>query len=105
MAGTHMGRHDRTADQIEHSRHETAHLNKEHRLTEMEAAYLTHALDAEALAIKKCMHYAEQCQEQDAKMLMLDQAAVHRRHYDQLMELLLTDGDPQKEVPRILGTT
>lgn len=105
MSGLHDRGHEHTAREIEHSRHETGHLSKEHRVTEMEMAFLCHALDAEALAIQKCMHYADECQDQDARMLMLDQAAVHRRHWDQLLEMLLSDGDPQKEAPRILGTT
>lgn len=96
---------ERTAHEIEHPRHEQSHLAGEHRLTEMEIAYLAHSLDSEALAIKKCMHYAAECKDQDARMLMLDQAGVHRRHYDQLLELLLSDGDPQKAAARILGTT
>lgn len=89
--------------EVRHSRHETDHRAGSHGLTEMEIAGLSHALDAEALAVRKCMQYAGQCRDQDARMLLLDLAAVHKRHWDQLLELLHADGDPTQAAHRILG--
>ncbi|MCG0238138.1 MAG: hypothetical protein L6E13_02395 [Firmicutes bacterium] len=61
---------------------------REGRLTEMELQMLTHALDAEATLVRKCLHYAGEMQDEEARRLLQGQAAVHRRHFDQLLALL-----------------
>lgn len=78
----------------------------EGRLTEMEMLMLSHALDTESILVKKCLHYAKEAQDENVRRLFEGQAAVHSRHFDQLLALLNTDDEKYitTAAKQIIGT-
>jgi len=72
----------------------------------MELQMLTHALDAEATLVRKCLHYAAETQDEEARRFLEGQAAVHRRHFDQLLALLTTSEETYitTAAKQIIGT-
>ncbi len=51
-------------------------------------SYLEDGLNYEALAVKKCVQYANQFQDQTLKNLANQLAQHHRQHYDSLLGYL-----------------
>lgn len=78
---------------MEHSPRELASLGGEHRLTETELLYLQHGLDAEVLALKKCLHYAQEVGDENARQLFKEHADIHHRRIDMMLALLDAPGD------------
>lgn len=62
------------------------------RLTLKELQTCQDQMDLEALAVKKCRHYASEATDDNARTLFEDQANVHERHYAMLLNLL--EGNP-----------
>lgn len=89
---------------MEHSAHELSSLSGEHRLTEMELGCLKHALDAEVLGLKKCLHYAEDVRDESARQLLREHADIHHRRIDMMLALLDAPGDITKQAKLLLQT-
>jgi len=89
---------------MEHSSREMASLGGEHRLTEMELQMVSHALDAEVLGLKKCLHYAQEIQDDQARHLLREQADIHHRRVDMMLALLDAPGDITKQAKLLLQT-
>lgn len=87
---------------MEHNRRELASLGQEHRLTEPELMNVHLALDAEVLGLKKCMHYAEEIGDGDARQLMEEHADIHHRRIDMMLALLDSPGDITKHAKMLL---
>lgn len=78
---------------MEHSARETNNLRMEHRLTEQELLCVRHALDAEVLGLKKCLHYGQEVQDKQAQELFRELADRHHRRVDMMLALLDAPGD------------
>lgn len=89
---------------MEHSSREMASLGGEHRLTQMELLSVSHALQAEILGLKKCLHYAEECGDEQARHLMAEHADIHHRRIDMMLNLLGAEGDITKAAKLLLQT-
>jgi hypothetical protein len=87
---------------VEHSQREMANLDMEHRLTEMELAYVKHALDGEVLGLKKCLHYAQEVGDDQARHLFREHADIHHRRIDMMLALLDAPGDITKQAKMLL---
>lgn len=90
---------------MEHSKRELASLGGEHRLTEAELVCMRHALDAEVLGLKKCLHYAQEVANEQAKHLFREHADRHHRRIDMMLALLDAPGDITKQAKLLLQTT
>lgn len=89
---------------MEHTRREMASLEGEHRLTEMELACMQHALDAEILGLKKCLHYAQEVSDENARNLLREHADIHHRRIDMMLALMDAPGDITKQAKLMLQT-
>lgn len=89
---------------MEHSSRELAALDGEHRLTEMELLCVNHALQAEMLGLKKCLHYADECGDEQARHLFEEHADIHHRRIDMMLDLLGAEGDVTKAAKLLLQT-
>jgi hypothetical protein len=78
---------------MEHNPREMASLSGEHRLTEQELLCIQHALDAEVLGLKKCLHYAQEAGDENARQLFREHADIHHRRIDMMLALLDAPGD------------
>lgn len=78
---------------MEHNPRELASLSAEHRLTEHELLCVQHALDAEVLGLKKCLHYAQEVGDGDARQLLREHADIHHRRIDMMLALLDAPGE------------
>lgn len=87
---------------MEHNPRELASLDGEHRLTEQEMVYLHHALDAEVLGLKKCLHYAQEVGDEDARQLLREHSDIHHRRIDMMLALLDAPGDITKQAKLLL---
>jgi hypothetical protein len=87
---------------MEHSSREMASLGGEHRLTDMELAFVHHALDAEVLGLKKCLHYAQEEGDEQAQHLFREHADIHHRRIDMMLALLDAPGDITKHAKMLL---
>ncbi|GGE07085.1 hypothetical protein GCM10011571_05390 [Marinithermofilum abyssi] len=58
------------------------------QLTTKELNYLKDALSWELLAMKKCHHYAQECQDPQLKQLIDRTGQLHQNHYQQLLQHL-----------------
>ncbi|MGE5673098.1 MAG: hypothetical protein ACM3XM_04340 [Mycobacterium leprae] len=79
-----------------------AGLQGEHRLTEVELHYLREAMDAEVLHLKKCLHYAQEVQDENARSLFTEHADIHHRRVDMMLALLDSTGDITKHAKLLL---
>lgn len=89
---------------MEHNPRELASLGGEDRLTESELLYIRHGLDAEVLALKKCLHYAEETGDEDARQLFKEHADIHHRRFDLMLALLDSPGSITKHAKMLLQT-
>lgn len=87
---------------MEHNARELANLGQEHRLTEAELMYVRHAMDAEVLGLKKCLHYAQEVGDGDARHLLEEHADIHHRRIDMMLALLDSPGDITKHAKMLL---
>lgn len=87
---------------MEHTARELASLQGEHRLTAMELMGIQHALDAEVLGLKKCLHYAEEMMDDEARQLLQEHADIHHRRIDLMLSLLDSPGDITKHAKLLL---
>ncbi|MFZ5813878.1 MAG: hypothetical protein ACOY93_01065 [Bacillota bacterium] len=87
---------------MEHNPRELASLEGEHRLTEPELIFVQHALDAEVLGLKKCLHYAQEVVDEDARQLLREHADIHHRRIDMMLALLDAPGDITKQAKLLL---
>jgi hypothetical protein len=87
---------------MEHSSREMASLQGEHRLTEQELACVRHALDAEVLGLKKCLHYSQEMGDEQARHLLEEHADIHHRRIDMMLSLLDAPGDITKHAKMLL---
>lgn len=74
----------------------------QHRLTESELAHIRHALDAEMMAVKKCVHYAGEIRDHDAQSLLAEHQDIHRRRIEMMLSLLDSKGDITTEAKLLL---
>jgi hypothetical protein len=89
---------------MEHSSRELASLEGENRLTETELLCINHALQAEMLGLKKCLHYAQESGDEQAQHLLNEHADIHHRRIDMMLELLAAEGDITKAAKLLLQT-
>lgn len=89
---------------MEHSKREMASLGGEHRLTEHELLCVKHALDAEVLSLKKCLHYSNEVNDEQARHLFREHADIHHRRIDMMLALLDAPGDITKQAKLLLQT-
>lgn len=89
---------------MEHSKREMASLDGEHRLTEQELLCVKHALDAEVLGLKKCLHYSDEINDEQARQLFHELADIHHRRMDMMLVLLDAPGDVTKQAKLLLQT-
>lgn len=87
---------------MEHNPRELTNLGGEHRLTEQELLCVHHALDAEVLGLKKCLHYAQEVGDEDARNLFREHADIHHRRIDMMLALLDAPGDITKQAKMLL---
>jgi len=76
----------------------------EHGLTEAELLAVQHALDSEILGLKKCLHYANEVGDEQAKNLLREHADIHHRRVDMMLALLDAPGDVTKQAKLVLQT-
>lgn len=89
---------------MEHSNRELSNLQMEHRLTETELLMVQHALDAEVLGLKKCLHYSQEVGDENARHLLREHADIHHRRIDMMLALLDAPGDITKQAKLLLQT-
>lgn len=89
---------------VEHSAREIASLGGENRLTEEELSCLRHALDSEVLGLKKCLHYANEVGDENARKLFREHANTHHRRVDMMLALMDAPGDITKQAKLLLQT-
>lgn len=89
---------------MDHTAREKNALGGENRFTEAELLAVQHALDAEMLGLKKCMHYANEINDEQAKSLLMEQADIHHRRMDMMLSLLDAPGDVTKQAKLLLQT-
>ncbi len=89
---------------MEHSRREIASLGGENRLTEAELLCVRHALEAEVLGLKKCLHYAGEVNDDQARDLLREHGDIHHRRIDMMLALLDAPGDVTKQAKLLLQT-
>jgi|GEM_PF-1525974 len=87
---------------MEHSAREVAALGGEHRLTEAELLAVRHGLDSEVLGLKKCLHYAQEVGDGQARELFREFADHHHRRIDMMLALLDAPGDITKQAKLVL---
>lgn len=87
---------------MEYDSHANGNLAGEHRLTTQELSFVRHALDAEMLSLKKCRHYEEEMEDENARQLLHEQADIHHRHIDLMLSLLDAPGDITKHAKLLL---
>lgn len=90
---------------MEHSARERAALGGEHRLTEAELLAVRHALDSEVLGLKKCLHYAQEVGDDNARQLFREHADIHHRRVDMMLALLDAPGDITKQAKLLLQSS
>lgn len=86
-----------------HSVHEPGDL-PDSRLTEVELLCLRHALDSEVLGLKKCLHYANEVGDENARSLFREHADIHHRRIDMMLALLDAPGNITKQAKLLLQT-
>jgi hypothetical protein len=79
-----------------------ASLGGENRLTEMELLSVKHALDSEVLGLKKCLHYAQEVGDEQARHLFREHADIHHRRIDMMLTLLDAPGDITKHAKMLM---
>lgn len=87
---------------MDQTRGQQTGLSGEHRLTEQELLYLHHALDGEMLGLKKCLHYAQEVGDENARQLLKEHADIHHRRVDMMLALLDSPGDITKQAKLLL---
>ncbi|WP_124726654.1 ferritin-like domain-containing protein [Staphylospora marina] len=58
------------------------------QLTDKDLHYLSDALSWELLAMKKCRHYAQECQDPQVAQLIDRIGQMHQNHYEQLLSMI-----------------
>jgi hypothetical protein len=66
------------------------------RLTEDELTCMNHLLGAEMIGLKKCLHYAKEVQDHEARDLFRELADIHHRRIDLMLALL--DAPPGADI-------
>lgn len=74
----------------------------EHRLTEQELLCIQHLLDAETLALKKSLLYADEAQDEGARALFTEMADIHHRRVDMMLALLDAKDDITQHAKQLL---
>lgn len=57
-------------------------------ITTKDCSYLKDELSWELLAMKKCHHFAEECQDPEVKQAINKAGQMHQRHYQMLLKHL-----------------
>lgn len=78
---------------MDHDNRELQTRDWVNRLTEMELLGVQHALDAEILGLKKCLHYSQEVADENARHLLREHADIHHRRIDMMLALLDAPGD------------
>lgn len=89
---------------MDHDNRELQSRQADNRLTEMELGFVQHALDAEVLGLKKCLHYSQEVGDENARQLMREHADIHHRRIDMMLALLDAPGDITKQAKLLLQT-
>ncbi|MFC4767852.1 hypothetical protein [Effusibacillus consociatus] len=55
-------------------------------ITTKDLLYLRDAMSWTLLAMKKCAHFAQECQDQEVKQLIDQAGQMHQRHYNMLLQ-------------------
>lgn len=58
------------------------------QLTDKELGYIQDYLSWELLAVKKCNHWANECQDADVAQMIRQAGAKHQQHYDTILSHL-----------------
>jgi len=74
----------------------------EQRLTEQELLCIQQLLDAETLALKKTLQYADEAEDEDARDLFHELADIHHRRVDMMLALLDAKGDITQHAKQLL---
>jgi hypothetical protein len=89
---------------MDHDNRQLQSRDADNRLTEMELLLVTHALDAEVLGLKKCLHYSQEVGDENARHLLREHADIHHRRIDMMCALLDAPGDITTQAKLLLQT-
>ena len=89
---------------MDHDNRQLQSRDRVQRLTEMELLMVQHALDAEVLGLKKCLHYSQEVADDNARHLLREQADIHHRRVDMMLALLDAPGDISTQAKLLLQT-
>lgn len=72
------------------------------QLTQMELLQVQELAGIEALAVRKCLFFAEQCQDPELKQWLRDAAAMHQAHVEALVDQMRRHSGREtgQDVPR-----
>lgn len=87
---------------METNARDTTGRGAENRITEMELSHVRHALDAEVLSLKKCLHYAQEVGDDNARQLFREHADIHHRRIDMMLALLDEPEDITRQAKLLL---
>ncbi|TCS96924.1 hypothetical protein [Hazenella coriacea] len=60
------------------------------QLSSKDLLYLTDEMSWELLAMKKCHHFAQECQDPQIAQIINQMGAMHQRHYETLLSQVQT---------------
>ncbi|HWI66515.1 MAG TPA: hypothetical protein VNT75_32195 [Symbiobacteriaceae bacterium] len=89
---------------MDHDNRQLQSRDRVQRLTDMELLMVQHALDAEVLGLKKCLHYSQEVGDENARQLMREHADIHHRRVDMMLALLDAPGDISTQAKLLLQT-
>lgn len=69
------------------------------QLSTKDLLYLKDELSWELLAMKKCHHYAQECQDPEIRDLLNRVGKIHQQHYQTLLSQLNASGQPTMQSP------
>nr|WP_245891468.1 hypothetical protein [Planifilum fimeticola] len=69
------------------------------QLSTKDLHYLKDELSWELLAMKKCHHYAQECQDPEIRQLLDRIGKIHQQHYQILLNQLNPSGQPTMQSP------
>lgn len=67
------------------------------QLTQMELLQVQELVGVEALAVRKCLFYAEQCQDPELKQWLHNAAATHQAHVEALVDQMRRHSGRERE--------
>ncbi len=62
------------------------------QISSKDLSYLTDEMSWELLAMKKCYHFANECQDPSVSQLINQVGQMHQKHYEMLLNYLQSSG-------------